>query len=197
MPRPTGKRPGLDRASVVAAAADLLNREGLEALTINRLARELQVQPPSLYNHIGGLEELRRELALLNLRGLGDALTQAALGRSGAQGVIAIAQAYRAYVKRVPALYQMVLRASGNMEQPDPEMQSAEERAVRATLAVVESFGLRGEAAIHTVRALRSAIHGFTSLEIAGGFGLPLDLDESFRRLIETIIQGIEAQVNS
>src|SRR5512146_876531 len=85
-------RPGLTRAAVVQAAAALLNAEGVEALTINRLARELGIQPPSLYNHIDGMPGLRRELALLNARQLGDCFVHAAVGKSGRAGVIAITQ---------------------------------------------------------------------------------------------------------
>lgn len=191
MARPSISRAGLSRSVVVRAAADLVNAEGAEALIINRLARELHVQPPSLYNHIAGLGELWRQLALLNVMALGDCLIAAAVGRSGPAGILALAQAYRAYVKEFPGLYQANLRASGNLRQPDPELEAAEERVVRTALALVESFGLNGEGAIHAVRALRSAVHGFATLEVAGGFGLPLDLDESFRRLIEMIIRGL------
>lgn len=183
-------RAGLDRESVVRAAADLVNAEGQAALTINRLARELKVKPPSLYNHIGGLDEIWRELALLNVRALGRRLTQAVVGRSGPEGVRSLAQAYRAYVKENPGLYQANLRASGNQRQPDPEFQAAEAEATRGVLALVESFGLTGEEAIHAVRGMRSAIHGFATLEVAGGFGLAVDTDESFRRLVEMIIRG-------
>jgi hypothetical protein len=49
----------------------------------------------------------------------------------------------------------------------------------------LESFALQGEDALHATRGLRSLVHGFATLEAAGGFGLPLDCDESFRRLVE------------
>jgi AcrR family transcriptional regulator len=190
MPK-AARRSRLDRDAVVHAAAGLVNAEGSAALTINRLACELGVQPPSLYNHIAGMDELWRELALLNVQALGDRLTAAAVGRSGPEGVMALAQAYRGYVKAFPGLYQANLRVSGALPQPDPRLQAAEARVTRVALALVESFGLRGEEALHAVRALRSAVHGFATLEAAGGFGLPLDLDESFRRLVETIILGL------
>ncbi len=102
-----------------------------------------------------------------------------------------MARAYRGYIKEFPGLYQASLRASGNLDAPDPELAAAEERVVQVALALVESFGLRGKEVIHAVRALRSVIHGFATLEIAGGFGLPLDLDESFNRLIEITIRGL------
>jgi AcrR family transcriptional regulator len=38
--------------------------------------------------------------------------------------------------------------------------------------------------ALHAIRALRAMLHGFVALEAAGGFGLPLDLDESYRRMV-------------
>jgi AcrR family transcriptional regulator len=191
MPRPSISRAGLNHTAVVRAAADLVNTEGAAALSINRLARQLEVKPPSLYNHIAGLEELWRELALLNVEALGDRLSTAAVGRSGAVGIQALAQAYRDYVKEFPGLYQASLRSSRKQSLPNPELEAAEAGVVRTVLAVVESFGLEGEDSIHAVRALRSAVHGFVTLEVAGGFGLPLDLDESFRRLIEMIIRGM------
>jgi len=189
-----GSRAGLDRAAVVRAAAALVNAQGAQALTINRLARDLGVQPPSLYNHIAGLADLQRELALLSTRALGDRIVSAVAGKSGAAGIFAMADAYRAYIQEFSGLYLASLRASGTMEMPDPELKAEEERVVRVTLALMESFGLAGDEAIHAVRGLRSVVHGFTTLEAAGGFGMPLDLDESFRRLIETVIRGLESQ---
>lgn len=56
---------------------------------------------------------------------------------------------------------------------------------------MVASFGLRGEEGLHAVRGLRSVVHGFATLEVAGGFGLPLDCDESFRRLVMALASGL------
>lgn len=183
---------GLDRSSVIHAAARLVNAEGSGALTINRLARELGVQPPSLYNHIESLAGLWRELALLSTAALGERITKASVGKSGAAGIRSLAYAYRAYIQESPELYQANLRASGNLESPDPRLQAAEEQVVQVVLAMIESFGLSGDEAIHAVRALRSVVHGFATLEAAGGFGLPLSRDESFDRLIEMFIRGLE-----
>ena len=185
------RKPGLDTAQVVRAAAELIDQEGLEGLTLNRLARRLSIQTPSLYNHVGGMPGLQRELARLNAHELGLCLTDAALGKSGAEALQSVAQAYRAYIKAHPGLYLASLRASGREDPPDLELQAAEDRVVRVALAVVASFGLQGEDGLHAVRGLRSLIHGFATLEIAGGFGLPLDCDESFRRLLAMFIQGL------
>jgi AcrR family transcriptional regulator len=187
-------RAGLNKEQVVQAAAELLNAEGPAALNLNRLARSLGVQTPSLYNHVDGMPGLQRELALLNVRRLGKRLEQAAIGRSRAEALRAIAQAYRDYIKESPGVYMASLQASGNRDEASPELEAAEGRVLSVVLAVVASFGLSEEDGLHAVRGLRSLVHGFASLEVAGGFGLPLDLDESFRRLVEMFIHGLQEE---
>ncbi len=184
-------RAGLDKETVVETAATLLNTEGAEALTLNRLAQELGVKTPSLYNHVDGLPGLYRELALLNARTLGERFTQAAIGKAGPVALIAIAQAYRAYIKESPGVYLASLRSSGAQQPVDAELSAAEETSLRVTVAVVASFGLTGEDALHAVRGLRSLVHGFATLEIAGGFGLSLSLDESFDRLLQMFLRAL------
>jgi len=189
-------RVGLDKERVVQAAADLLNAEGPEVLNLNRLAKHLGVRTPSLYNHVDGLPGLQRELALLNVRSLDERLEQAAIGRSGAEAIRSIAQAYRQYIKESPGVYMASLQASGNRAEASPELEAAEGRVVAVVLAVVASLGLSDEDGLHAVRGLRSVVHGFASLEVAGGFGLPLDLDESFRRLVESFIGGLQQEAD-
>lgn len=187
-------RTGLDKGAVVKAAADLVNAEGTQALSLSAVARHLGVQTPSLYNHVAGLSGLQRDLALLNAQLLGDCMANAAIGKSGEQAVIALAQAYRRHIKQQPGVYMATLRASGTQTPVDAELQAAEKRVVDIILAVVASFGLAGKDALHAVRALRSAVHGFAMLEVAGGFGLPLDCDESFRKMIAMLNRGLRSQ---
>ncbi len=185
-------RPGLDTERVVQAAAKLVNAGGLESLTLSRLAGALGVQTPSLYNHVDGLPGLRRELALLSARNLGQCMADATIGRSGPEALAALAQAYRSFIKDNPGLYAAGLRSSGAQPAPDERLQAAEDRAVQVGLAVLASFGLSGPDALHALRVFRSLVHGFATLEAAGGFGLPLDLDESFRRLVEMFVRSLQ-----
>ena len=53
-----GRRTGLDRADVVATALDLVVRDGPGALTMRRLATELDVGTPTIYWHVGSRDEL-------------------------------------------------------------------------------------------------------------------------------------------
>jgi AcrR family transcriptional regulator len=183
-------RAGINQATVVAAAAEMADADGLESVTFARLAARFGVRPPSLYNHVAGTEGLRRELALLGLRELIADLTRVAIGRAGAEAVLALSNAYRAFAQRRPGLYAAaVVRppAAGDLEW---EQLSA--TMLDIVVAVLAAYDLRGDDAIHAVRGLRSLLHGFVTLETSGGFGIPLDLNESFRRLVATYVAGLE-----
>ncbi|NPV75012.1 MAG: TetR family transcriptional regulator [Anaerolineae bacterium] len=184
-------RARLDKSAVLRAAVELLDTEGVQALTLSRLAGKLSIQTPSLYNHVDGLAGLQQDLAILNASLLADRLTEAAIGRSGQELLLSAAQAFRDYVKEHPGLYLSTLRSSGTQQILDPRLQQEEERILKVGMAMMSSLGLQGEEAIHGLRAFRSMVHGFASLEVAGGFGLPEDCDESFRRMTLALMTGL------
>lgn len=184
-------RRGLDTDQIVDAAIAIADRDGLAAATLTRVADALGVRPPSLYHHVQGHEGLLREISLRGLRDLTQALQSAAVGRAGADALAAVAYAYRAYAHAHPGAYAMTVRAPAP---DDAEHEAAGQAAVGVLAAVLRAWGLEGEAMLHAVRVIRSALHGFVSLEAAGGFALPLDLDQSFERVIETVVAGLEAR---
>jgi AcrR family transcriptional regulator len=183
-------RPGLDHDRVVAAAAQLADAEGLAAVTLSRVAAGLGVRSPSLYNHVDGLEGLRRGIAVSALRELGAVLREAGTGRAGRDALLAIAQAYRAYARAHPGRYPLIQQ----LPRPaDPEVEAAAAQVVQVVLDALRAFALTDVDAIHAARGVRAAVHGFVSLETGGGFGLDVDVDESFRRLVATLAAGLEA----
>ncbi len=186
-------RAGLDRAMVVYTAASLADDEGLEDLSLSRLAGRLGVRKPSLYNHVSGLPGLKREMALLGLRELGSKLSRAAVGKAGNEGIFALAEAYRTFVKERPGLYEATVRSFRFSYLEDPEFPVAEEEALEPVRAVLASCGVSGANTIHAARGLRSIVHGFATLEVAGGFGMSIDLDESFQRLVRAFAEGLRS----
>jgi AcrR family transcriptional regulator len=181
-------RVGLDQATVVEAAARLVDEEGLEQLTLGHLAERLGVRTPSLYNHVAGLSGLKHELALYCLRDLLDRLLRATVGKSRAEAIFALADAYRAYAREAPGRYALTQQAPAPSDQ---QLQAAAQELVDVVRAVLAPYRLSEEEAIHAIRSLRSIVHGFSSLEVAGGFGMPVDLDASFHWLINLFIAGL------
>jgi len=184
-------RMGLDKDAVIRAASVLADAEGLEALTLARLAQQLNVRTPSLYNHVSSLAALRRELQLAGLRETGRRLTRAAVGLAGRDAMVAVGMAYREFAGQHPGLYAASLRAA---PADDTELVEAGNQIVGLVLAVLSAYGLKGDDALHATRGLRAIIHGFVSLEAAGAFGLALDLEESLRRLIVAFSDGLSAK---
>ena len=184
------KRVGIDRDAVVRAAAKIADDEGWDALTLARVAGKLRVRSPSLYNHVGGLEALRRELKLLVMRELNTALTRATIGKSRDDAVRALAAAYRAFVKRHPGTYSATMVAAPKNH---PAVEAAAGQIVETLLSVLSGYGLDRREGIHAIRAMRSAVHGFAALEIAGGFGIPLDVDKSFDWLVSSLLKGLSS----
>ena len=174
-------RRGLDRAQVVDAAVALADADGLEAVTLARVAQALDVRPPSLYNHVDGRDGLVRAIALRSLAELTDALRRAATGRAGTDALRAVARAQLAYARDHPGRYAATVAAPAP---GDEEHAAAAGEAVGVVRAALEGLDLRGDDAIHAIRALRSAVHGFAAIEAAGGFGLTVDRDASFEYLL-------------
>ena len=58
---------------------------------------------------------------------------------------------------------------------------------------VLLDMGIPQSEAVHLIRALRSLLHGFLDLEAKRGFGLPVEIEESYSAAVELIITGIEA----
>jgi len=181
-------RAGLDHEAVVRAAAALADQHGLEEVTLAALAERLGVRVPTLYHYVDGLAGLKRELALLGLRDLAARLGHAVMGKAGDEAIIALAHDYRAFVKEHPGLYAATVRAA---PPDDLEWRAASQEVVEIAMRALDAYHLEGEEAIHQVRILRSLVHGFASLELAGGFGLPLAVDETFRRLVQTMLLGV------
>ena len=60
--------------------------------------------------------------------------------------------------------------------------------------AVLAGLGVPDEDTVPLIRAVRSALHGFVSLEASGGFGLPEDVDASFETLVDVLVAGMLAR---
>ncbi len=183
-------RRGLTREVIVRTAADMQDQHPAQVMTLKDLAAALGVRTPSLYNHIGSLEELRQEIAIYGAHELADRLGSAAIGRAGDDALLAMSWAYRDFVTNRPGLHLATQRAP----RPDQEeLMAGAMRVLNMLHRVLEPYGLSEKEQIHAIRALRAMVHGFVSLEQAGGFGMPVDLDESFQYLVEMFV----AQVNN
>jgi AcrR family transcriptional regulator len=189
-------RAGLSHAAVVRLALEVVDDggpDGFTQLTLAKVASRAGVATPSLYKHVGSLGALRREVSVVAVRELTSAGAAATVGRSGADAVRALAHAWRGYAVAHPGRY------AATQVGPDPDhAEAAEHReaaaeSVQVAAAALRGFALPDERLVDAIRAARSAVHGFVTLELGGGFRLPHDLDRSFDVLVDMLVAGVAA----
>jgi AcrR family transcriptional regulator len=183
-------RAGLNEDRVVVEAERIADEVGLSRLTLAALAASLGVRQPSLYKHIDGIDDLQRSIAVRAKTELADVLGRAAVGKSGHDAIRALAAAYRRWALEHPGRYDATVRAPANGDIDD---EAASAAAVAVVLDVLDGYDLRGADAIDATRAIRSTLHGFIALESNGGFGLPVDIDRSFERLVDGLVIALTA----
>lgn len=183
------RRAGLDKAAVLEDAIQLIDEEGLEQLSLGRLAERLGVRVPSLYNHIAGLSGLRRDLSVYCLRELYGHLARSVMGKARSEAIFALADAFRNYARQAPGRYALTLQAPAA---DDDEWRELGQQSVDVAVAVLAPYGMSEETTIHAIRSLRSIVQGFISLEMADAFAMPIDLDASFHWLVRLYAAGLE-----
>jgi AcrR family transcriptional regulator len=182
----------LDQSAVLDAAVLLLEDEGIDRLSLVRVAQRLGVTQPALYRHVDSFDELLRLLALEGRRRLLDAITAAAVGRSGDDAIHAVASAWRAFALEHPDLYAATDRST---LAGDAANEAAAAAIVGVLTRVLTGYGLGDEPAEQAAWAVRSALHGFVALEADGGYPSTLDVDETFERFVALICTGARGWV--
>jgi AcrR family transcriptional regulator len=181
-------RAGLTSSKVIDVAADIADAESLGAVTLARLAAQMGVRPPSLYKHVDGLDAVRRALSLRGLQDANLRLQRATVGKARDEALHAVAHTYWQFARERPGLYAASLLPT---KPGDKESAAASDMLLGTLLAVLAGYGIKGEDALHATRGLRAIIHGFVSLDAAGGFRLKRDLDESFNRLLAAFARDL------
>jgi AcrR family transcriptional regulator len=177
-------RAGLTAERVIAEAGSVADDAGLDRLTLAAVAQRCGVTLPGLYKHVSGVDEVKRGIAIAAIRALTGRIAAAAAGVSGREALGAVSAAYRDYARAHPGRYAASVRApaSGDQEYADVTNQ-----ALAVISAALKGYRLEGADLVHAIRMWRAVCHGLVSLQIAGGFGLPESVDETFEFLIDAL----------
>ena len=180
---------GLDKKTIIEAAANMADERGIANVTLKVLATELGVKSPSLYKHFsGGLDELNKELMLYGWRLLEADITRAAIGKSKDNAVRAICLAYREFVAKHKGVFEAMQWY--NMYQSEEHLQASQGTLI-VLFQVLEAYGVTDEQKVHIGRMLRGFLQGFSTIESHGGFGNPTPLNDTFDFALKTILNGI------
>lgn len=191
MARPKGLT--LTRSAIVNAAMAVLRSDGQSGLGINRVARELGIQPPSMYNHVKGNDDLHRLVALY---GWQQFLTYAETAlkpmMTSREQLMAVAASYRQCAKDYPEL--LTIAASHRMSLNDVEFATFYRGIMQIYSNALTPWGFSESDIIHSARMLNAAYCGYAQLEQNHIFQRSQSLDESHEWMVIRLIDALEQQ---
>ena len=206
-------RVGLTRERILEAAVALVDAEGLDALSMRRLGKELGVEAMSLYNHVPN------KAALL------DGLVDHVVSRvpidprhdNWADQIRMMARSYRTVCKEHPHIVPLLsMRPFTGLKQLEP---------IDYAFGCLREAGFTDEEALHAFRILASFATGYMLAETGGSFGtgaitegdspdlqelglenfsniaavvphmVSCDLDEEFEFGLDAIIDGLKVLI--
>jgi AcrR family transcriptional regulator len=177
-------RAGLTAERVTRAAAEMADEVGFDNVTVSALARRFGVKDASLYSHVKNLQDLRTRVAILAAGEMVDLIAEAVAGRSGKDALAGFAGAYREYALRHPGRYAATQSKVDLAQVADtaPFLRTGE-----LTYGMLRGYDLEEPDLTDAVRLLRSTFHGYSSLEAAGGFAHPRDVNASWDKAIDAL----------
>jgi TetR/AcrR family transcriptional regulator, tetracycline repressor protein len=153
---PRRRSPGMSKPRILAAARALVEADGIEALSMRKLAAELGVAPTAIYWHVGGRDDLLAELAE---HLLGELTEVEAVGTTPAERIGSVARGMRRQIRAHPHLVELLTELGRGPALSFP-VQVAVAREVTAA-------GLEGAAAAEAVRSVLYLVGAFIVLEQA------------------------------
>jgi AcrR family transcriptional regulator len=158
----------LDRAEVVSTARDLVLREGPDALTMRRLATELDVGTPTIYWHVGSRDELVAAVIDAQAAQLGE---RPVTGRTPSDRVVAAALHIYTGAVEERAITSLAHQTGASARLLAP--------LEAALVAELENAGLRGTALGDAVRSILVVVTGALVLTLRDYASRPDDRDDA------------------
>ena len=163
------QQPSARVTEIVAAARELLEAGGPEALTMRAVAEKLGIRAPSIYKHIPDKADLEAAIIAAAFAEQAAVFTKA-IARSR-DPLLALGRAYRAWALDHPHLYRLMTNRRLERDRLPEGVEAS------AAAPLVEACGGDPDRA----RAVWAFAHGMTSLELADRFPSGADLDAAWR----------------
>ena len=180
--------------ALLTSAADILETEGPDALSVRRIAAAAKVAPMGVYNHFESKNGIIDALFMQGFERLGEALATIADIDDPYEALVEGGRRYRALALAHPTTYQlMFLRTVPGFEPSDAALEVAA-RAFDSLVAAVRRAMAAGVLAegppTETAQLIWSSIHGWVSLELLG-IGFVEDQNAGFALVCTSMLRGL------
>ena len=192
-PRTRTPSVGMESA-LLDAAADILDTEGPDALSVRRIAAAAGVAPMGVYNHFESKNGIIEALFIQGFERLRDALAGIVDNTDPYEALREAGRRYRALALAHPKVYELMFLRSIPGYEPSEHALVIASGAFGALVAAVEramAAGVLAEAEPDvTARIIWANVHGWVSLEL---IGMVEDQHDSFERSCTSLLKGLRA----
>jgi AcrR family transcriptional regulator len=171
-------------AEIASAARDLLEAEGIAALSMRNIAAQLGIRAASLYEHFSDKRAVENAIIASGLYDQGDYIATSLAASSG-EPIAAIATAFREYALAHPALYKLIM--SRGLDRCAPDVAAAE---LHAGAPIREQVGEHREFSL----SLWAFSHGMVDLELSDRFPPGFDIDAVWASGIQALVDGLDTR---
>jgi AcrR family transcriptional regulator len=181
------------RESLLDAAGRLIATEGIEALTVRRIASEAGSSTMGVYSRFGGKEGVVDALLREGFEGLRDAMGDETTDDPLAD-MLRCCQSYRRFALANPTRYQVMFGAPRlEMEASEESMEMAAatfDRVCNRVQRAIDAGVLGGGAAHEIAASIWATCHGLVSLELTGKRPPVLEHDDPYERTLRALLRG-------
>jgi AcrR family transcriptional regulator len=185
-PLPTPARTSID--AIIAAGRAILDADGLNGLTMSRVAAAVGVRAPSLYKRVKDRGDLVRLIVNDIAAELTQTLEAAATSGDARSDLREIAVAFRAWALAHPEAFHLLFDRLPEGARVDPEVNARSAAALLRTAAELAG----PEHALEAARTVVAWANGFLNMELAGAFRLGGDVDRAFDFGVERLTRAIQ-----
>lgn len=168
--------------AIERAALRLVERKGIDGLSMHAVAKAVGIKAPSLYKHHADRETLLDAVTTLALDRLERLLTSCH-GGTPRKDLLAMAHTVRAFSRESPHLYALLFSRPARDDAGVAQRRQAIAPLFERLAKLVPAADL-----LPTARLLTAYLHGFITMEIGGMFQLGGNLDRSFEQGLRKIL---------
>jgi AcrR family transcriptional regulator len=176
-----------DRKTIIETARILIERDGVESVSLGKIASEFGIKAPSLYRHIKNKNALMQaviEQTYLNLFAAYDTAFEDS--DDPVKTLLNLSRAQRDFAHQNPNTYMLAYAAQNPDLQANPNMLL--ERAIEVQQIIEEISGKKNS--LTALRGLLAITHGFIMLELNGQLRRGGDLSATFDEAVLAYLKG-------
>lgn len=173
---------------IIEAAVLIVNKVGLDNLSLKMIADELNIKSPSLYNHITSLDEIKQRLMIYGWKQIEEQMIDSVIGVTGYEALENMCNVFHDYATNNKGVFTAMLWYN---KYENKENVTA--KLFTIVFKIMRPLNITDENINHIIRTLRSFLEGFALLVNNNAFGNPISIKESFDLSLKIIMNGIKS----